>query len=169
MEQSQDSVIAEDGKVVRGSKFANERPAHLVSAFLHMAAVTVGQVQVEDKSNEIPDFRSVFEPIDLKDKIVFLVGYEHELDIAKPEDAPVIRGMTTYLNDNKSSLSPQAVAAVYDLIARWKSQLRTYMNTYTPSYQAYVENARVDARNNLVPGTAILYAEEDGQRLAPRR
>jgi len=68
--QSKDGVIAVDGKVVRGSKHRNDKPFHLVSAFVHGTGITVGQVQVEDKSNEIPAFRTVLKPIDLEGKIV---------------------------------------------------------------------------------------------------
>jgi predicted transposase YbfD/YdcC len=70
LDQSQDGVIAVDGKVVRGTRHACEKPVHLVSAFLHLAGVTAGQVKVEDKSNEIPAFRTVLEPINLQGKLV---------------------------------------------------------------------------------------------------
>ena len=70
MNQSQDNVIAVDGKVVRGSKHHNGKPFHLVSAFLHNEAITVAQTKVEDKSNEIPAFRTVLQDLELEGKTV---------------------------------------------------------------------------------------------------
>jgi len=70
LEQSDDGVIAVDGKVIHGSRHRNDKPFHLVSAFLHKNAITVGQVQVETKSNEIPAFRTLLKDMDLEGKTV---------------------------------------------------------------------------------------------------
>lgn len=70
LSQSKYDVIAVDGKVVHGSKHRNEKPFHLVSAFLHREAITVGQVRVEDKTNEIPALPMVLEDMDLERKLV---------------------------------------------------------------------------------------------------
>ncbi len=46
--------IAIDGKTLRGSKKQGASDAHLLSALSHRLAIVLGQVAVEDKSNEIP-------------------------------------------------------------------------------------------------------------------
>lgn len=49
----QDGVIAIDGKTVRGSRGLGKRPLHLVSAWAVANQLVLGQVAVDDKSNEI--------------------------------------------------------------------------------------------------------------------
>lgn len=68
--QSNDDIIAVDGKVLRGSKVAGGKPVHLVSALLHHERTVIGQQQVDKKSNEITAFKPLLEPIDLKGKVV---------------------------------------------------------------------------------------------------
>ncbi|MGU7780707.1 ISAs1 family transposase [Burkholderia sp. PU8-34] len=48
-----DEVVAIDGKTVRGSRSANQRGIHLVSAWASQLGVSLGQVRTADKSNEI--------------------------------------------------------------------------------------------------------------------
>lgn len=49
-------VVAFDGKTLRGSydHFADQKAAHLVSAFDIESALVLGHIEVDDKSNEIP-------------------------------------------------------------------------------------------------------------------
>jgi hypothetical protein len=68
--QSQDRAVAVDGKTLRGSAGAGGKRAHLVSAFLQHEKMTIGQRQVDKKSNEITAFKPLLEPLDLTGKIV---------------------------------------------------------------------------------------------------
>ena len=52
-------VIAIDGKTVRGAKSKGGRAPHLVAALVHGLGVLLGQVAVEEKSNEIPAVREL--------------------------------------------------------------------------------------------------------------
>ena len=52
-------VIAIDGKTVRGAKDKNGKAPHLVAALAHGIGVILGQVAVEEKSNEIPAVREL--------------------------------------------------------------------------------------------------------------
>jgi len=47
-------VIAIDGKTVRGAKNKDGKAPHLVAALAHGIGAVLGQVAVEEKSNEIP-------------------------------------------------------------------------------------------------------------------
>ena len=47
-------VIAIDGKTVRGAKNKDGKAPHLVAALAHRIGAVLGQVAVEEKSNEIP-------------------------------------------------------------------------------------------------------------------
>ena len=52
-------VIAIDGKTVRGAKNKNGKAPHLVAALAHGIGAVLGQVAVEEKSNEIPAVRDL--------------------------------------------------------------------------------------------------------------
>ena len=52
-------VIAIDGKTVRGAKDKNGKAPHLVAALAHGIGAVLGQVAVEEKSNEIPAVREL--------------------------------------------------------------------------------------------------------------
>jgi hypothetical protein len=47
-------AIVIDGKALRGAYDFGQRVPHLLSAILHQEAVVIGQLEVEEKSNEIP-------------------------------------------------------------------------------------------------------------------
>jgi predicted transposase YbfD/YdcC len=52
-------VIAVDGKTVRGAKGKNGKAPHLVAALAHGIGAVLGQVAVDEKSNEIPAVREL--------------------------------------------------------------------------------------------------------------
>jgi hypothetical protein len=52
-------VIAVDGKTVRGAKGKDGKAPHLVAALAHGIGAVLGQVAVEEKSNEIPAVREL--------------------------------------------------------------------------------------------------------------
>jgi predicted transposase YbfD/YdcC len=65
-------VVAIDGKTLRGSfdRAAGQNPLHLVSAWACDARLTLGQVAVDAKSNEITAIPVLLELLDLKDCLV---------------------------------------------------------------------------------------------------
>ena len=62
--------IAIDGKTVRGSASAKLRPLHLVSAWAAQAHLSLGQVAVDGKSNEITAIPQLLELLDLQGALV---------------------------------------------------------------------------------------------------
>src|SRR6202453_4858510 len=54
-------VIAIDGKTVRGARSKTGKAPHLVAALAHGTGVVLGQVAVDEKSNEIPAVRDLLE------------------------------------------------------------------------------------------------------------
>lgn len=67
--QAIDGAIAVDGKTLKGASVDGKK-VHLLSAFLQKQKITIGQVQVDKKSNEITAFRPLLEPLNLEGKIV---------------------------------------------------------------------------------------------------
>lgn len=63
-------VIAADGKTVRGAKNADGHAPHLLSAFDHATGVTIGQVEVGAKTNEIPLLADLLAPIDITGAVI---------------------------------------------------------------------------------------------------
>jgi len=79
-------VVAIDGKTLRGSfdTAAGKNPLHLVSAWACTARLTLGQVAVDAKSNEITAIPLLLELLDLKDCIVTIdaMGCQKDIDAA---------------------------------------------------------------------------------------
>jgi predicted transposase YbfD/YdcC len=77
-------VVAIDGKTLRGSfdTAAGKNPLHLVSAWACEARLTLGQVAVDAKSNEITAIPVLLELLDLKDCIVTIDAMGCQKNIA---------------------------------------------------------------------------------------
>lgn len=65
-------VVAIDGKTSRRSFSGNERPMHLISAFVSELGITLGQCKTEQKSNEITAIPQLLEMLDLEGAIITL-------------------------------------------------------------------------------------------------
>jgi hypothetical protein len=65
-----DNAIAIDGKTLKGAKRDNGTQVHLLSAFLHNEAVTVSQLEVGEKTNEIPMIKPLLNNLDIKGMVV---------------------------------------------------------------------------------------------------
>jgi predicted transposase YbfD/YdcC len=65
-------IVAIDGKTLRGSRGWNEdsRPLHLLHAWSTELGVCLGQVSVDEKSNEITAFPELIESLELKGTVV---------------------------------------------------------------------------------------------------
>jgi predicted transposase YbfD/YdcC len=87
--------IAIDGKTLRGSfdKAAGRNPLHLVSAWACEARLTLGQVAVDSKSNEITAIPLLLELLDLKGATVTIDAMGCQKEIA----AKIISGGGDYV------------------------------------------------------------------------
>ena len=74
-----------DGKTLRGSRGAKHRskPLHLVSAWATQQGMTLGQVAVDSKSNEITAIPKLLEMLELKGAIVSIDAMGCQREIAK--------------------------------------------------------------------------------------
>jgi predicted transposase YbfD/YdcC len=89
------SHIAIDGKTLRGSfdKAAGKNPLHLVSAWATEARLTLGQIAVDSKSNEITAIPLLLELLDLKGATVTIDAMGCQKEIA----AKIVDGKGDYL------------------------------------------------------------------------
>jgi len=78
-------LVPIDGKTLRGSLHRNEeqKPLHLVSAWATNCGLSLGQVAVDDKSNEITAIPKLLEMLELTGAIVTIDAMGCQKDIAK--------------------------------------------------------------------------------------
>lgn len=62
--------LAVDGKVLRGSGRHDGKPLQLLSAVTHHLRLTLDQVAIEEKSNEIPALKPLLKKLDLPPKVL---------------------------------------------------------------------------------------------------
>ena len=75
--------VAVDGKTLRGAHDANKRAPHLLSAILHEEAVVIGQIHVEEKTNEIPKLPQLLDPLPLQGAVVTADAMHTQTDTAR--------------------------------------------------------------------------------------
>ena len=76
------SQIAIDGKTLRGSAFGNLKGLHLVSAWATANCLSLGQVAVAEKSNEIPAIPQLLELLDVSGAFVTIDAMGCQKEIA---------------------------------------------------------------------------------------
>jgi len=74
-------IIAIDGKTMRGSRRATHDPYHVVSAWATEKSLTLGQVTVDNKSNEITAIPRLLDLIDITGDVVTIdaIGCQREI------------------------------------------------------------------------------------------
>lgn len=110
-EQTDGDVVAVDGKVVRGTCDARGQGGlHLVSAWATANRVTLGQVKIDDKANEILAIPALLEVLALKGCIVTLDAmgcHKHILQGVRQQEADYI----VTVKGNQPTLSKAVKAA----------------------------------------------------------
>lgn len=64
------SVIAVDGKTIRGSKNSEHKAYHIVSAFAAENRITLGEITTDEKSNEITAVPELLKLLDITNSVV---------------------------------------------------------------------------------------------------
>lgn len=83
MQNAQDKTIALDGKTLKGARRENGTKVHLLSAFLHQQAITVGQVEVGEKTNEIPMAAKLLAPLNIDGAVVTADAMHTQVNTAR--------------------------------------------------------------------------------------
>jgi predicted transposase YbfD/YdcC len=113
--------IAIDGKTLRGSfdKAAGKNPLHLVSAWASEARLTLGQVAIDSKSNEITAIPLLLELLDLKGATVTIDAMGCQKEIA----AKIVDGKGDYLLALKENHPTLYEAAVQEFAAAFDADM----------------------------------------------
>ena len=77
------TVIAVDGKTMRGARTRKDPAPHLLSALDHATGTVLAQARVADKSNEIPMLRELLKPLDLDGVVVTADAMHTQVDTAQ--------------------------------------------------------------------------------------
>ena len=75
--------MAVDGKTLRGGHDHGQPAPHLLSAILHQEAVVLGQIAVEEKTNEIPKLPQLLDPLPLEGAVVTADALHTQQDTAR--------------------------------------------------------------------------------------
>lgn len=78
-----DHAIAIDGKTLKGAKRENGTQVHLLSAFLHNEAATVSQLEVDEKTNEIPMVKQLLDNLDIEGTVVTADALHTQVNTAR--------------------------------------------------------------------------------------
>lgn len=76
-------AVAVDGKTLRGGHDQRQPAPHLLSAILHQEAVVIGQIAVEEKTNEIPKLPQLLDPLPLEGAVVTADALHTQQDTAR--------------------------------------------------------------------------------------
>lgn len=76
-------AIAVDGKSLRGAHDAGQAAPHLLSAILQQEAVVLGQIEVEEKTNEIPKLQPLLDPLPLQGAVVTADALHTQIESAR--------------------------------------------------------------------------------------
>lgn len=103
-------IIAIDGKTLRGSRWQEQSALHIVSAWASQQHLTLGQRQVDGKSNEITAIPPLLRMLELRGAIVTIDAMGCQKEIA----ATVIDGQGNYclaVKGNQPTLEQDIVAS----------------------------------------------------------
>lgn len=76
-------IVAIDGKTMRGNTQKGSKPSHIVSAWCDEDGFCIGQVAVEEKSNEITAIPALLDRINIKGQIVTIDAMGTQVAIAE--------------------------------------------------------------------------------------
>jgi len=83
IEREKRSVVVVDGKTIRGSKNAAHKAYHVVSAWVAENQITLGEIAVNEKSNEIAAVPELLDMLDVEGCIITADAMSCQKDIAK--------------------------------------------------------------------------------------
>lgn len=151
-----EGVVAIDGKLIRGaSKCCKDHPLgkkgfklHMVSAWAVSNGISLGQVKVDDKSNEIIAIPSLIKSLDLEDCIVTIDAIACQTDIAKV----IIENKADYILALKANQKNRLTD-----VERWLDEmdgidvnLPGYRSHYARYVTEEVSHGRIETRECLV-------------------
>ena len=100
-------IISVDGKTLRRSGDKDQNPFHMVSAWANQNQLVLGQLAVEEKSNEITAVPALLDVLDIKDSIITADAMSCQKEITK-KIVSKGAGYVIGLKDNQPNLRRDA-------------------------------------------------------------
>jgi predicted transposase YbfD/YdcC len=116
-----DEVVALDGKALRRALAADQNPKYIVSAWAEDNGLVLGQLKVDEKSNEITAVPQLLSVLELSGCIVTLDAMGCQKNIAreiKEADAEYVLA----LKGNQERVHREAKEFLDDAVAFWKHE-----------------------------------------------
>ena len=139
-------VVSFDGKAVRstGKMKNSEQTLHIVSAHIASLGITMGQVPVSDKSNEIPAVRELIKLLNISGCIVVADA----LNCQKKTCDEIIEAGADYLlvvKKNQETLMDSIVAHIFDEQIQSQNNLQSEVQAYTETEsEIFLSNSKMN-------------------------
>ena len=160
IEREKRGIVAVDGKTIRGSGNSEHKAYHVVSAFVAENQITLGEIVVEEKSNEIKAVPELLDIIDVSGDIVTADAMSCQKEIA----AKITEQKADYvlaLKDNQPALRQDV--SDYFFSARQAPEL--YHNT-TSKCTLDKDHGRIEKREySLTTDISWLEVREEWKNL----
>lgn len=140
-----------DGKTICGSKSSRHKAYHVVSAWVNENVITLGELAVEEKSNEITAIPELLELIDIEGDIVTIDAMGCQTDIA----AKIRKRKADYvlaLKDNHPTLHEE-VREYFDWLEREKPKSEHYEKWKSKAEKSH---GRIETREILTASAGWL-------------
>ncbi len=141
-------VVAIDGKQTRRTKDAKKKPLHVVSAFSAECGLVLGQLECEEKSNEITAIPKLLEMLEIKGCIVTIDAMGTQNEIAKKITDKGADYILT-LKENQRTLY-RDVALYFEEYRKDPAGLPAayHATSYSQSHRRYEKRTSISARRS---------------------
>ncbi len=160
VEREKRCVVAVDGKTIRGSGNSAHKAYHVVSAFVAENQITLGEIVVDEKSNEIKAVPQLLDIVDVEGAIVTADAISCQKEIA----AKITDKKADYvlaLKDNQSRLKQDTA----DYFFSAKQAPEFYSKVYT-TQTSEKDHGRIEKREySLLTDISWLEGREDWTNL----
>jgi hypothetical protein len=82
-QRDKNSLIAVDGKTLKGAKDSSGKQVQLLSAFLCNPGVVISQRKIDSKTNEIPEIKPLLAPLKIAGAIITADAMHTQTDTAR--------------------------------------------------------------------------------------
>lgn len=140
--------ISIDGKAVKSAtdKINGGNTPYIVSAFIGELGLSIGQVKVDDKSNEITAIPDLLDLLDIEDSIVTIDAIGTQEDI-----------VNKIVHDNKAHYVLKVKKNQKELLRNIKSQFNTYNNLYGNEKVQYKKTIEKDHGRGEIREYFLIY------------
>jgi Transposase DDE domain. len=106
-QRDKNSLIAVDGKTLKGAKDSSGKQVQLLSAFLCNPGVVISQRKIDSKTNEIPEIKPLLAPLKIAGSIITADAMHTQTDTARFIVEEKIADYVFTVKDNQKELNKE--------------------------------------------------------------